>query len=329
MLSETINGILNSIPGLGSNSLTLARGIHKLVMGGGDTTRTVADLLHGTWLGHPLHPMLTDIVIGAWGLGAFYDILSIFNDSYEAEATADSLTRLGNYAAIPTILSGLTDYSTIPEHAAETGLSHALLNDIAFGLNLASVQARDEGDRDRAVALSMVAATLLMASGYLGAELAYEHRVGVNHADPSPDLLHWTPVAAVDRLVEREPTRVDVDGNPVLLYRRGRQIMAIGAVCPHAGGPLEEGHVHDHGDHGVSVHCPWHDSEFDMYDGSVIHGPSTYPVASYDTRVVDGQVEVRLSDNSARRQVAERSSGGRLTPYAQRDEPRRVYAESR
>jgi len=59
--------------------------------------------------------------------------------------------------------------------------------------------------------------------------------------------------------------------------------------CSHAGAPLDEEQFYD-----GCVECPWHNSVFDLRDGRVIHGPATFPEPTYDARMRDGQVEVRL-----------------------------------
>ena len=59
-------------------------------------------------------------------------------------------------------------------------------------------------------------------------------------------------------------------------------------ACSHNGGPLSEGTVDD----GV-VTCPWHGSQFRLRDGAVVGGPATFPQLRLESRVVDGQVEVR------------------------------------
>jgi nitrite reductase/ring-hydroxylating ferredoxin subunit len=101
-------------------------------------------------------------------------------------------------------------------------------------------------------------------------------------------------VLALDELQEGRPQRIMVENSPVLLYRGHDRVMAIGAICAHAGGPLEEGEIYENG-HTAQVQCPWHDSVFSLEDGSVVHGPSTYAVPGYDTRVRDGRIELRLS----------------------------------
>jgi len=289
MISERVDLALDSDQ-LEKVALNIARTVHTAVMEGGDGTRKLADLLHGTWLGHPLHSVLTDVVVGAWTIGAFFDLISIFNKSRQAITVADALIMVGNYAALPTILSGLTDFSTIPEEAANIALTHAAANNIGFALQVASARARSRGDRERALSLSGIAFVFLMTGAYLGGHLSYAKKVGVKHTEEVTEPQEWLPALDATKIREREPRRVEVAGQPVLLYRQGNQIQAIGAVCPHAGGPLEQGKFSN-----GCVQCPWHDSVFALADGRVVHGPSTYAVTNYETRIRDGMVEVRVA----------------------------------
>lgn len=289
MLSERVDMALSNEQ-LEQVALKLSDKIHAAVMQGGEGTRTLADLLHGTWLGHPLHPVLTDMVVGAWSIGLFFDIVSLFTPSRQAEMIADALTKVGNVAALPTLLSGLADFSTIPESAANIALTHAAMNNIGFALQVASTSARKRGDRERAITLSGVAFAFLLTGAYLGGHLSYAKKVGVKHTEDVMEPQEWLPVLDVTKIREREPRRIDVAGQPVLLYRQGNQIQAIGAVCPHAGGPLEQGKFFN-----GCVECPWHHSVFSLADGRVVHGPSTYAATAYDVRVRNGMVEVRLA----------------------------------
>jgi nitrite reductase/ring-hydroxylating ferredoxin subunit/uncharacterized membrane protein len=275
---------------LNETAMQLAQTLHEAVLDGGESTRQLADLLHGTWLGHPLHPILTDVVVGAWTIGAIFDYVAHFGNSRQAEIVADALTDVGNVAAVPTILSGLTDFSAIPQSAAGMGLAHAAANNIGFVLQLASARARREGDRERALTLSTVAMVVMTAGAYLGGHLSYAKKVGVKHTDDVEEPRGWAPALEANKLRSHEPRRIDVAGHPVLLYREGERLHAVGAVCPHAGGPLEQGHFAN-----GCVQCPWHDSVFALHDGRVVHGPSTYPITHYDTRVRDGMIEVRVT----------------------------------
>lgn len=289
MLSERVDVALDNQQ-LEETALTLSRSIHEVVMQGGEGTRQLADLLHGVWLGHPLHSVLTDMVVGAWSIGLLFDLAALFQRSRQAEVIADALVNVGNVAALPTLLTGLVDFSTIPEPAANIGLTHAAMNNIGFALQVASASARKRGDRERAVTLSGLAFGFLLTGAYLGGHLAYAKKVGVKQIEDVTEPQAWTPALEVNKIREREPRRIEVAGQPVLLYRHGNQIQAIGAVCPHAGGPLEQGKFYN-----GCVQCPWHDSVFALTDGHVVHGPSTYAVTNYDVRVRNGMVEVRLA----------------------------------
>lgn len=274
------------------NQVSLA--IHNAILAGGNPARNVADLLHGTWLGHPLHPVLTDIVVGSFSLATLFDGIAAVQGSEEAERTADTLLAIGAISAVPTALAGMTDYSAIQEPATGTGLAHALLNTAALVLYALSLRARHTGQRGVGVALSTVAFGILMASSWLGGHMLNSQRVGVNHNDEyasGPEA--WTPVLPEAELQEQQPKRIEVEEQPVLLYRRNGTVYAIGAVCAHAGGPLEEGTFD-----GLCVECPWHQSVFDLRDGSIVHGPSTYPQPNYAARILNGQIEVRLERRS-------------------------------
>ena len=69
--------MLAEIPEYKPVAKKVSRGLHDLVLKGGQPARFAADLLHGTWLGHPLHSVLTDLTIGAWTFGSLLDILSL------------------------------------------------------------------------------------------------------------------------------------------------------------------------------------------------------------------------------------------------------------
>lgn len=292
MFPKRIEQLLHKIPKLDRAGDAVAHTIHDAVLRGGTGTRTLADMLHGTWLGHPLHPVLTDLTVGGWSLGLLFDLISLGNRTPRSEDIADALTTAGTVAAVPTILSGVADYSTIPQNASGVGLAHSVSNDVAFVLQLTSINARKKGKRGRAIALSGAAMLLATLGAWLGGHLVFDKKVGVNHAESGEEPAEWTPVLDEGSLLPEKPKRVEVAGTPILLYRHGEQIYAVGAVCPHAGAPLEEGDFSD-----GCVQCPWHDSVFDLVDGTVVHGPSTYPVSSYSVRIRNGQVEVRFAQD--------------------------------
>jgi nitrite reductase/ring-hydroxylating ferredoxin subunit len=265
---EVVNDVIENRSPLNSLGSTFKNGLHKAILNGGEPARKLADLLHGTWLGHPVHPVLTDVTIGAWLFGAVFDAISLLDRSKYTQKTADDLTTIGIISAVPTALAGLTDYSAIKKDAAGHGALHGILNSAGLLLYILSLRARKTDRRGLGLMLSTTALGALMGSAWLGGEMVYRLRVGVNHSEPSTQPDNWT----------------------VLLYRHNGAVHAIGAVCAHAGGPLEEGKFY-----GYCVQCPWHDSVYDVRDGSVVHGPSTYAQPLYEARVFNGEIQIRAA----------------------------------
>ena len=283
---------LDTIPELQKRGEALSQSLHEAILKGGKPARKIADLLHGTWLGHPLHVVLTDVVIGAWAAGAAFDVAALAGNNRHARWAGDALAAVGTAAAVPTALAGLADFSGIPKPAAGAATLHGVLNEINVVLYALSLRERRRGRHKRGVALSLGALALSGASAWLGGYLVYRHRVGTDHSPSFDQKAGWKPVLAQSDLPERQPTRAFYDDEPVLLYHDGEALHAIAATCAHAGGPLDEGTVEcDAG--GCTVRCPWHDSVFDLRDGSIVHGPSVHAQPAFDTRVRGGQIEVR------------------------------------
>uniref|UniRef100_UPI00201AEB65 Rieske (2Fe-2S) protein n=1 Tax=Modestobacter marinus TaxID=477641 RepID=UPI00201AEB65 len=168
------------------------------------------------------------------------------------------------------------------------GLVHAGVNSTALALYVWSFADRALGRAVRARVTAAAGLTLTVASSWLGGALSYRHGLGTDHADRTLHPRRFTPVLAEADLVDGEPVGVDVDGRPVVLVARDGEVHAVGGTCPHQGAPLGEGWLH----RGELV-CPWHGSRFDLATGEPAQGPSTAPLPCFDTRVRDGQVEVR------------------------------------
>lgn len=287
--SEIEQQAIDAAEGIGKIGTEVSLAIHHAVMAGGEPTRKAADALHGTWLGHPLHAVLTDVTVGAWTMGVLFDGIGALVDSDECRSVGDALTIAGTISAIPTALSGLTDFSTFPDWSANTVTLHALANTVGVGLYAWSIAERRRGRHGRGALISASAFGLTLLSAWLGGHLVYSEKVGTNHAESFETPEDWTPVLESDELPPNVLKRVDVDKKGALLYRDGNSICAIGSVCSHAGGPLEEGQLQGH-----CVQCPWHDSVFDLRDGHVVHGPATQPQPRFDARERHGNIEIRL-----------------------------------
>jgi len=244
----------------------------------------VKDALSGTWIGHPLHPMLTDVAIGSWTSAFFLDLMG----RPGSQEAADSLVGIGVLSAVPTAAAGLADWSDMMGAERRVGLVHAGANVVATGLYGLSWLARRGGNRSRGVALGLAGATVATVGGYLGGHLSYRQGVNVDRNAWEEGPADWVDTIDENELVEGAPVPVSADGVQVLLVRRGTTVHAIGDVCSHAGGPLHEGEVD-----GGCVTCPWHASTFRLSDGAVLHGPATAAQPVFDTQVAGGTVQVR------------------------------------
>ncbi|MDQ4130182.1 MAG: iron-sulfur protein, partial [Actinomycetota bacterium] len=114
-------------------------------------SRRVKDLLSGTWLGHPVHPMLTDVPIGAWASALVLDLAG----GPHGRQAADRLIGLGLATALPTAVTGLSDWSDLVGEERRIGLLHAVANVSAVACYGLSLLARRRGARARGLAWSL------------------------------------------------------------------------------------------------------------------------------------------------------------------------------
>ena len=134
--------LIDRMQNLQQTGETVSRRIHQRILDGGPATRRAADVLHGTWLGHPLHVVLTDVVIGSWVAGAVFDVMALATGDRRAQWAGDALATLGTVAAVPTALTGLVDYSTVPKPATGAATLHAVLNEVNVVLYAVSIRER-------------------------------------------------------------------------------------------------------------------------------------------------------------------------------------------
>lgn len=256
----------------------------------GGSGQKVKNFLHGTWLGHPLHAVLTDIPIGAWTTALVLDALDDGSRRHRGlRRAADTALGFGLLSVLPTAAAGITDWQATHGPARRVGLSHAVLNVAATALFTASWAMRRGGARRGGKLLALAGYGLTLGSAYLGGHLVYKKRIGVDHTAGQPFPEEFVAVLPETELLPGEMRRVDAGGVKVLLSRPGGEICAIAEVCAHMGGPLAEGEAA-----GDTVRCPWHGSRFSLRTGEVIDGPSTHPQPCLETRVRNGQIEVRL-----------------------------------
>lgn len=246
--------------------------------------RLVRNLLSGTYLGHPLHPVFTDLPIGAWGMSVLLDTAG----GRAAEPAADVLVATGVVAAVPTAAAGLNDWSDTVGADTRIGVIHATVNTAALGLYVASLVTRRCGDRRRGRLLGLAGFGVLVAGAYLGGHLSFVRGVDVNRTAWQEAPADWTPVLAEKDLLDGQHREVDCDGVPVLLYRTADGVAALANTCSHMGGPLDKGTISD-----GCVTCPWHGSTFRFADGSIFRGPASTPQPCFETRIHHGKIEIR------------------------------------
>ena len=270
-----------------------AEPLQKAVRGAfvGDGGREVKNFLHGTWLGHPLHPLLTDIPVGAWTAALALDALEGISGRKECGSAADLAITVGLLGAVGSAVTGITDWSETDGSARRVGLIHGLLNVAATTLYTASLFMRKrKRSRQSGVAISMLGYAVASTAAYLGGHLVFGEQVGVDHtatADAGTPQ-KFTRVMAEADLKENRPARALAKDVAILLVRRNGEIYALTETCPHLGGPLSEGKLV-----GDAIQCPWHKSELALEDGHVVNGPTTYPARCFDVRVRAGYIEVR------------------------------------
>ncbi len=250
---------------------------------GPDGPTTIKDALYGTWLGHPLHPVMTDLPIGFWTSSAVLDAAGM-------QRGADITLKLGTVSAVATAVSGYAQWHDLQnmESPRRLGALHALLNIGATACYGASWVLRDHGARKSAVALSTTGLAVASVAGLLGGDLAYKLGIGVSRVAFEESTGKWTAVVEIADLEDGTLKRVVNGIEPLVLLKDGDTVYAASATCTHVGAPLDEGKLSE-----TCVTCPWHGSEFDLRDGRVIHGPATTAIHAYETRVLAGQVEVR------------------------------------
>jgi nitrite reductase/ring-hydroxylating ferredoxin subunit len=264
-----------------------ATGLDPLVQAGQRAARLVRpgrirDVLHGTWLGHPLHPLLAQAATGAW-LSA-----GVLDCSPGQEEAARLLTAVGLAAAGPAALAGAADWSEQHEQQMRVGVVHAMANALAIGLYGASLAVRG-AQRSRRLRLCGLAS--LSGAGLLGGHLAFRLAGGANHAEEVPHLIKpgWHYLMKSAELPEGKPVRQQVGEIPVVAVRARGEVYVLADRCSHMSGSLSDGDLD-----GGCLTCPWHGSMFRIEDGSVARGPATAPQPAFQVREVGGALQIML-----------------------------------
>ena len=253
--------------------------------------KPLQDFLNGVWLGHTVHGVLTDVVVGGATAALLLDVLRVIFGVDGLEDAATWVLGLTSLSALGAIVTGLTDFKDTKtgDERNLVGL-HGLINIVAtLGFTLSLVQ-RLGGNHDGAFWPMVIAYAIVSLGAYIGGHVVfkYGYMVHFNAFQKGRRAKEFTPVVPLADLPDSAPTKVNLGPTALVMVRRGDLVYALKESCAHAGGPLSEGRLE-----GDAIVCPWHASTFRLADGAVRHGPASVRQIRYETRVNDGQVEVR------------------------------------
>ncbi len=184
MPTSSLNALaarLESVDALDGPAQAVGRAVREVIPAG-----LPKDMLSGAWLGHALHPIMTDLPIGAWMSSVLLDWMG----GSESRSGADRLILTGVVAAGATIATGWSDWADAEQRSAavrRSGLVHAAANATATTLMISSYVARKRGARGRGKLLSLAGSAALGAGGWLGGHLSYTLGAGVASDAPEAD----------------------------------------------------------------------------------------------------------------------------------------------
>ncbi|WP_369133022.1 Rieske 2Fe-2S domain-containing protein [Modestobacter sp. I12A-02662] len=252
------------------------------------------DLLHGSWLGHPVHPVLAMVPVGTWLSAGILDLTP------PTRPAATALIGTGVAASLPTALAGAADWSEQEIGVRRLGAVHAVANVAALGLYIGSLVARAKGRGGLGRALSYTGLGIAGGSAAIGGHMSYAQSSGASHSAAAARTLttDWIDLGPLDDLPDGRPAVRTGEGSggapvPLAVVRRGTRVDAFVGACTHLGGPLGEGTVEEVRGR-TCVVCPWHGSAFDLEAGQPRRGPAADPQVKLEVRYEAGRVFARL-----------------------------------
>ena len=284
-----IERIGRPLRGLSNGAANVMSAVYRALGGPG---RLLGDFLNGVWLGHSLHAVVVDVVIGAATAALLLDVLRVFFGVDGLETATTWVVGLALISAVGAIITGLTDFKdTSPDSATRdvAGL-HGLLNIVGTGGFGFSTIVRLNGGHDAGFWGLLIGYLVISVGGFIGGHIVFKYGYMVNHNAFSRGkrAKDFTAVIAAADLPEGTPTKASFGSTAVMLVRRGDLVHVLKDSCSHAGGPLSGGKLE-----GDTIECPWHQSVFRITDGAVVHGPASSRQVSYRARINGDQVELQ------------------------------------
>lgn len=280
--------IARPLAGLWNGAATVIDAFYRVLGGAG---KLLQDLLNGAWLGHSLHAVIVDVVVGASTAAVLLDVLTLFFGVDGLDDATVWVVGLAWVSGIGAIVTGLTDFkdTATGDERNVVGI-HGLINIVGNGGFAASLFMR-LGDNVGAARWALFIGYLVISLGaYIGGHIVFKFGYMVNHNafTRGKRAAEFTAVLPVASLPDGTPTKAMLGATALVLVRRGDVVNALKETCSHAGGPLSEGRLD-----GDTIVCPWHGSAFKLADGSVAHGSATSRQVRYAARLNGDQVEVQ------------------------------------
>ncbi|TMC71138.1 MAG: Rieske 2Fe-2S domain-containing protein [Chloroflexi bacterium] len=242
------------------------------------------DFLHGVWLGHPLHPAITDVPIGAY-------VVALVLDLSGQRAGATAAIGVGIVFMLLAALAGYADYIDLEGKTQRFGTIHSSLMLVALVLYLVSFVMRLGAVPSPAeVWLSVVGFVIVITSAYVGGELVYNLGTQVDRHAWRGGGTKWSALDVAD-IPPDKPVKAKAGAQTLVVVRHGTSLDALHDVCAHQGCSLSDGKVV-----GEAIECPCHGSRYRLRDGLVVRGPAVFDQPHYEVREADGKIEARRTD---------------------------------
>jgi nitrite reductase/ring-hydroxylating ferredoxin subunit/uncharacterized membrane protein len=244
----------------------------------------IKDLLNGVWLGHPLHPAITDVPIGAYFVALVLDLSG-------QRTAATAAIGVGIVFMLLAALAGYADYIDLEGKARRFGTIHSSLMLLAlvfylvsFVMRLGAIPAPAE------VWLAVIGFVIVISSAYVGGELVYNLGTQVDRHAWRGGGSKWTALD-VTEIPPDKPVKAKAGAQTLVVVRRGAGLDALHDVCAHQGCSLSDGKIV-----GEAIECQCHGSRYRLRDGLVVRGPAVFDQPHFEVREAEGKIEVRRTD---------------------------------
>ena len=252
--------------------------------------KLLQDFLNGSWLGHSLHPVIVDVVIGGSTMAVLLQVLS-WSGVADMRVALVWVLGLTCLSALSAIVTGLTDFkdTATGDERHVVGL-HGFINIMATAILIGAFVALLAEADALAGWLIVAGFGVIGVGGFIGGHVVfkYGYMVNANAFARGKKAREFTPILASADLPEETPTKAMLGTTALVVVRRGDVVFALKETCSHAGGPLAQGKLV-----GDTIVCPWHGSAFRLRDGAVRHGPASTRQVTYQARISGDQVEVQ------------------------------------